>query len=166
MKVVRVLLVAGCLLSLAVAASAATATGTMGVSATVAGSCAIAGEMGTNMGFGTYVPGSLAVQSLATIEAVCTNGIEARILLDEGQNPGPGSSLLNPQRRMADNFGDYLNYQLYVDNSYSSVWDGVNGVSYFGVGFPTGVTVYGEVPSGQNVPSGDYGDLITVTISY
>lgn len=167
MKVVKVSLLAVCLLFITVAASATTATGTLSVSANVIGGCYVNGETQASLQFGYYVPSSgQVVQSQATIQAYCTNGVEARILLDEGLNPAPGSTLANPVRQMNNAMGSYLAYQLYSDNFYTTVWDGVNGVPYMGLGDPQFLTVYGAIPANQGVPQGTYQDTVTITIVY
>ena len=88
-------------------------------------------------------------------------------------NKGGGSSINN--RSLA--FGaNTLNYNLYIDNTYTTVWgDGTTGTLVAGgllldaLGLTPGVTftVYGRIPGRQlTVPPGTYTDSLTVTVTY
>jgi spore coat protein U-like protein len=67
---------------------------------------------------------------------------------------------------------DSLNYNLYTNATYTSVWGNNSGNtddvqqtnSGNGVG-PT-ITIYGKIPAGQDVPAGSYNDNITITITF
>ena len=67
--------------------------------------------------------------------------------------------------------GASLNYNLYTDSTYTSIWgDGTTGTTVSGVGSngSTGITktIYGSIPEGQDVPAGAYTDSITITITF
>jgi spore coat protein U-like protein len=60
-----------------------------------------------------------------------------------------------------------LNYNLFIDASYATIWgDGVNcGLSRTGTGTQT-IYIYGRIPQGQGLPSGTYNDTLTATLTY
>lgn len=74
------------------------------------------------------------------------------------------------QRKMSSGGMNYLNYNLFTNASYSSVWGDVTGIStqtnYVTVNSPWDAIVYGRIPPGQNVPAGTYSDTITVTVQW
>jgi spore coat protein U-like protein len=63
-----------------------------------------------------------------------------------------------------------LHYNLYADSNFSSIWgDGTGNTvkqSYNSGGILALFTVYGQLPTGQFVPSGLYSDTITITVTY
>ena len=65
---------------------------------------------------------------------------------------------------------DTVNYQLYSNAGYSTVWGNTVGADTVDSAGATGVnethTIYARVPSHQNVPIGSYADTITATIWY
>ncbi len=78
------------------------------------------------------------------------------------------------QRRMSNGAGGYLNYNVYCDSAYGVPWvDGV-GASCLGSGGASGFlgslvtpfTVFGKIPSGQFIASGNYNDSITIEVLY
>jgi spore coat protein U domain-containing protein, fimbrial subunit CupE1/2/3/6 len=65
-----------------------------------------------------------------------------------------------------------LNYNLYIDPFGFFIWgDGTGGTLEYG---PFGVsnnqtvtlTVYGQIPAGQDLPAGTYNDTITATVNF
>ena len=144
-------------------AFAGIATDNMTVSATVSAICTIAT---TNMNFGNYNPtrvGSTLGQ--ATITANCSNGTNAVVSLNSGANSGG-----NSQRKLQGSGTQVLNYNIFAENDYTTVWgDGHGGtvaIILDSNGTPNTFTAYGAIPPGQSVPVGNYSDTVTVTITY
>jgi len=144
--------------------SAATATTTVTVSASVIDSCTVSSDP---LPFGNYngISGA-AVEVSATMSPTCTTGTSYAISLDAGV--GVGATVNN--RKLTGPLGAELMYAIYTDVVRSTVWgDGSNGtVQTFGLG--NGATqpmqMYGRVPAEQNAPVGAYSDTITVTLTY
>lgn len=156
----RALLAAMLGLGLAAPLHAATTSTTFNVTATVLNSCAVSA---TDLAFGTYDPASVTDKSGAsTITVTCTLGTAYDLGLNNGANAS-GST-----RRMASG-ASRLSYQIYKDVGATQVLGtvaaalGVTGIGT-GVGVPT--LIYGVIPKAQNVGSGAYSDVITVTIDY
>jgi len=64
---------------------------------------------------------------------------------------------------------NYVQYELYSDSARSQRWGNtldIDTVNNTGTGSSQSLTVYGRVPAPQSVPSGDYSDTVTVTITY
>ena len=65
-----------------------------------------------------------------------------------------------------------VDYNLYTDSGYSTLWgDGTTGATVAGTS--TGgntadspITVYGQTAAGQNVPIGDYSDVVLVSVAF
>lgn len=157
---------------MAAPAQAQTATGSMDVSATVSANCVISAGA---LAFGTYDPvvahASANLDGTAALTITCTDGAAATITLGQGSNSDAGSTDPLPLRRMISG-ANYLSYHLYQETGRTTVWgnDAASDVEYTGtgvetVGTPT-TTVYGRVPSGQNVPAGSYADTVVATISF
>jgi spore coat protein U-like protein len=145
--------------------SAGSATANLTVTATVGPNCTITT---TPVAFGAYDPVvANAVTNdddVGTISIACTKGTAATIGL------GLGANVTGTTRRMKDATTDYLNYELYLDSTRATVW-GTAGVNLFSAGAaPSKVarpfTVYGRIPSGQDVPSGSYTDTVVATVNF
>lgn len=149
-------------LALAPPGDAATATGTMGISATVQATCVISA---TNMAFGTYNGAALA--GTATITTTCTNTTPYRIGLSAGLGTGPAATVTT--RHMMGGAA-LLNYVLTQDAVYATNWGNTPGTdtptSLNGTGAAVNVTVYGQVAAGQYVAPGAYTDTITATVNF
>ena len=145
-----------------------TGTSKMSVSATIKHSCSIDT---TPMTFGAYAGvvanASTALEASATVISTCTSGAAALITMNAGASAGSSSDDV-PVRRMASDAGDYLVYQVYSDVSQETIWGNTapTGVAFTGTGSPQTNKVYGNIPSAQMVPEGDYSDQIMVTITY
>ena len=148
-------------------AMAGTSTTNLSSTASVSASCSIT----TNaVAFGTYDPvvvnASTPLTATGAVDTTCTNGASATITLDQGANPGSGSTASAPQRRMASGT-NYLSYGLYTNSSYTTTFDGTTGVAVTGSGAQVATPVYGSVPAGQNtLPSGSYSDTVVATVSF
>jgi spore coat protein U domain-containing protein, fimbrial subunit CupE1/2/3/6 len=143
-------------------------TADLSVTATVSANCTIAT---TAVAFGEYDPvtanSATALTATGKVSVTCTTGAPATITLGQGPDPGASSTDAAPVRRMKSG-SDYLNYNLYSDNAYSNVWgnDATSDVDNTGTGANQDITVYGRVPAGQNVPTGNYSDTVVATITF
>lgn len=156
------------LATLPTAAPAGTATGTMNVQATVIKNCAF--TTGT-LQFGNYDPvvanatTALKVTNSTTALSIsCTKGVTATLSLNNGVN---SSSCTGSSTCMTDGSSDYLNYAVYTSNTFATVWNSSNTVSYTstGIGAPA-LDVNAEISAGQNVPANTYTDTITATAAF
>jgi spore coat protein U domain-containing protein, fimbrial subunit CupE1/2/3/6 len=121
----------------------------------------------TSVNFGSYnVFGGSATDSTGTVVYSCNNmAHNVVITLSKG-----ASSSFNP--RTMTRSGETLNYNLYKDAARTTIWgDGTPGTStYTDNNPPNGtnitVTVYGRVPSGQDVSAGVYSDTVSAVITF
>lgn len=138
-----------------------TSTIDLPVSATIAASCVLSTQA---VNFGTYDPNGGDVDTTGTFTWECTDGNFPQIFLDEGHNPGEGSTLFWPIRQMASG-NDLLQYNLYTDANRIQVWGGAQG--YPAPGLSASATIYARIPGGQTgSPPGSYVDIVTVTLQY
>src|SRR5690349_9178219 len=94
--------------------TAATASSNFNVMVSVGTSCTIA--VAANLNFGTYDPTApLPTDNQTTMNVTCTLATPATIDINQGSNPGPGSTADAPLRYMADGTGQFLAYALYQD---------------------------------------------------
>ncbi len=138
-------------------------TAALGVSATVNANCTITT---TAVAFGaTYDPvAGSDVEATGKVTVACTKGASATVALDDGQN---SSHVAVTTRTMKDAGTNYLDYELYSDGGRTTIWNAANTVAYNAPSKDaTDLTVYGRIPSGQDVPAGAYGDSVTATITY
>lgn len=148
--------------SMAVAGSAAS---NLNISASVPDNCTISTEA---VNFGAYDSSSNA-EATGTVTILCTIGTSATITLGQGNNAGDGSTDTQPLRRLGQGSNaDKLSYDLYKNTLRSDFWGNTNETGKFsgGTGSNQSLTVYGRIPSGQNVPVGSYADTVVATVSY
>lgn len=143
-------------------AQAATATGNVAISASVANNCTVSG--GT-LDFGAYDPivthAATNLDVNGTVTVRCTRGTNAQVGLDLGANAS-GSN-----RRMSNGSGEYLQYELYTAAARATVWNDTNRVAYAAASrSPFDMTVYGRVPMDQDVVSGAFTDTVVATIEF
>lgn len=149
-------------------AAAATATGTIMVSATVASTCTVSANP---LSFGMYQPGQGSMSASTTFAVRCTRGAPFSIALNAGTGGG------SVARRMMSMGASRLQYNLYTTAAHTTVWgDGTLSsatVSGTGRGLMSGAaitqTVYGQVPDSPanvDLAPGLYTDTVTVTVSY
>lgn len=143
-------------------ASAATATDTFLVTATVADSCSVTGN---DLNFGTYDPVSgSTLDGTTTVDVTCT----LDTAYDIGLNAGTGTGATVTVRKMTSG-SNTLNYSLFQEVTHVTVWGdtvGSDTVADTGTGAVQNHTVFGQIPASQAVPAGTYTDTITVTITY
>jgi spore coat protein U domain-containing protein, fimbrial subunit CupE1/2/3/6 len=150
---------------------AASATGTVGVTAFVSGNCRI--QSTSNVVFGAYsTVGSGVQQATGTVSLQCSKGSPIFSLdLDLGSNAS-GST-----RRMT-NGTDFIAYELYKPSginpgdacAYTSVWGSgpLNGLvpTPSANSAPRSYNVCGQTAQGQNAGPGAYTDTVTVTVNF
>lgn len=145
------------------AASAATATSTLSVSATVLKSCTVAT---TPVLFGNYDPTSATAKTgTGSVAVTCTSGTSYDVGLDAGA--GTGATVASRKLTLSSNT---LNYALYSDSGYTSVWGVTIGTDVVHATAPVSLvnthTVYGSIPAGQGATLGAYTDTVNVTVTY
>jgi spore coat protein U-like protein len=150
------------------AAYAATATGTVNVSATVLQMCSVST---TAVNFGNYDGSQYEYLANGDITVTCLQGIPYHIALDAGENYFSTRHISNGQ-------GRYLQYQLYRDSSHYTQWGDADYANTFpygssftdtGNGATQPHTVYGAMPNAQGtapIPVGTYTDVVNVTVYY
>jgi len=114
--------------------------------------------------FGTY--DLITVQVTGTITVTCTSGAAFHIGLNAGNTPG--ATITNREMFGGQGGQNTLAYQLFSDPGYTINWGnsaGTNWVSGTGTGGAQTFTIYAQVPSKQNTPSGSYTDTITASIT-
>ena len=138
---------------------AATSTGSLTVTATVASTCSVNSP---TLAFGTYNPASVS-DSTTDISVTCTNTTPYTVGLDAGS--GTGASVTD--RKMM-NGANLLNYTLYSDAGRTANWGNTTGVwkSATGNGAAQVHTVYGRIPASQYVDPGSYSDTVVITVTY
>ena len=141
--------------------AAATATSSFTVSASVTANCTIAAGA---LAFGPYDPvvtnASADLDVASTITVACTKGSTGVVSLDNGLNFSGGA------RRMKTG-ANFLAYEMYNDAGRTTVWNASNTVSYTAASkASTGLTLYGRVAAGQDVPVGSYSDTVVATITF
>ena len=163
MKRIVLFLIAFTVVSVPVFAGSQTAN--LSVTASVAANCTISTSP---VAFGAYDPVSAnavtALNGTGTVTVACTKGAVATVDL------GQGANYLAPNRQM--NAGaNLMIYQLYQDAARTQVWGstvptGTTQTYNSASKAPTNLTVYGQVPAGQNVGIGIYSDTVLATINY
>jgi len=160
-------LAAGILVALSGAAQAASpASTTFGVSATVAANCLVTAAA---IPFGSY-DGTAAKDISKDLKVRCTNGLPYTVKLSAGSGGGFAP------RKLASG-SDTLEYNLYLDAGFTSVWgDGTASTSVdTGTGAGMSIskeqthTIFANLPNSaanQDAPAGNYSDTITVEVSY
>jgi len=155
-------------LSIPFSAFAASKTQNMPVQAQVNVNCNFTST--PTMDFLTYDPtGVNAAAPLGGsvgVDVRCTKGAVVTIGIDTGANTAnaPAGST-----RAMKNGTNYLGYDFYHENTYTTLWTNSGGGLY---GFtalsnaPTTVTIYGKIPQNQDVPAGLYQDTVVVTVNY
>lgn len=154
------------MIGIATPSYAATATGSLGVNATVTSNCALTT---TAVAFGNIdVTANANTDTTGGVSVTCTSGTAWIASADAGV--GTGATLAT---RVMLNGTNKLNYALYTDSLRSTVWgSGVTGTSTStitgtGTGTAQANTIYARVPSGQTgLPAGAYADTVGVTVTY
>jgi spore coat protein U-like protein len=141
-------------------ATAATATTTFGVTATVQATCLVSA---TALAFGTYT-GALAT-STSTVSVTCSNTTPYNVGLSAGL--ATGATVIT--RQMSGPASALLSYAMFSNATRTTNWGqtiGTDTVTGTGNGSAQALTVYGQVTAGQFVAPGAYADTITATVTY
>jgi spore coat protein U-like protein len=130
------------------------------VTANVPPDCSISAA---NLVFGTYSGAQLDAQS--QISLTCTSGTAWNVGLNQGTFAGATVTT----RKMTGPGTSSMSYSLFRNSARSQNWGntvGTDTVSGTGSGSSQSVTVFGRVPSAQNLPAGSYQDTIIATITF
>jgi spore coat protein U-like protein len=144
---------------------AGSATANLQVTAAVNANCSITTA---TVAFPTYDPvvthSATNDDGTGTVTIACTKGTVATIGL------GLGANALVSQRRMKDATTDYLNYALYLDAARTTIWGTASPNLLTPVAAPDktarAFTVYGRIPSAQDIPAGAYSDTVVATVNF
>jgi spore coat protein U-like protein len=144
---------------------AGAATANLQVSATVSANCTITTAA---VAFPAYDPivthSATNDDGTGTVTITCTKGTLATVGL------GLGANASGSQRRMKDATTDYLNYALYLDSGRTTIWGTASPNLLTPVAAPDKnprpFTVYGRIPSAQDVPAGSYTDTVVATVNF
>ena len=117
----------------------------------------------TGVNFGSYdVFSSAAQDSTGNIDVNCPHGVGYSMALSAGDGA-------HTQRVMSSG-AHTLNYNLYTAANRAVLWGDANSstatVSGIGTGVSVNHVVYGRIPALQNVYTGSYSDIITVTLTF
>jgi spore coat protein U-like protein len=124
----------------------------------------------TNITFGTYDAFlNTPRDSTGTITVTCDLAPPPYVSISIG--PSPNSGGFSPRQMKHASQPDRLNYNLFTDASMTAVWgDGTRGTTTVTVkvtkGKPGIATIYARIPAGQDVSVGQYGEILTVTITW
>lgn len=171
MKVKVLLAAAGVLLatSPAFAAGAGIAPGTLAMKATGTTNCTV-GSSFTEINFGSTLSGPLT----SDIDADTANGQLPIVINCFGSAVSPvltigaGQSDVGTTRNMRDaGLGGTVAYQLFGDSNHTNliVPDGSITLADF-VDGDNGVNIYGRIPSGQDIPPGNFTDVVGIMITF
>jgi spore coat protein U-like protein len=101
---------------------------------------------------------------------LCTKTTPFTVALNGGTTTGG-----NVGQRLLANGANTLQYNLFIANTYATVWGDGTGTSVtqsgagLGLGTAVPLTVYGQLPdnaTNQGAVPGNYTDTITVSVSY
>ncbi len=121
----------------------------------------------TSINFGNYdVFSPTPLDSTGTISVTCTTNRNYQVEITIGPSPNSGS--FDPRQMNLVTGTDLLNYNLYTDATYTTIWgDGTGGTGIVTIrvrNTTRDTTVYGRIPPGQDVSVGSYSEMLTVTI--
>jgi len=143
-------------------ASAATASGTVAVSATLTSICAV---NASTMPFGniTATTPTPLTNAGGNVNVTCSNTTAYTVALDKGAN---GATIALRKMNAGANF---LSYQLYTDAAHTIIFgDGTTGVTVAGTGngVSQAIPIFGQVPAQAGIVPGVYADTVNVTLTY
>jgi spore coat protein U-like protein len=123
----------------------------------------------TALNFGNYIPTGA---SFANTSVKISCGLLGLDLLPNFTVALSTGNAASPSGRYLAMSGSHLNYNIYTDPGFATVWgDGSSGSitqTFAGILSLGNITFtgYGRIPAGQYVAAGPYTDAITVTVSY
>jgi len=136
---------------------AATASASFGVSATVLATCLVSAAP---MRFGTYTRAVLNATS--SVSVTCTNPTPYNLSLSSGLTPG--APVVTP--KMTGFVPGLLGFAPGSTSQGTAQMLGAGTVAGAGNDSAQTLSVQGQVSAGQHVASSEYGDTITVAITY
>jgi spore coat protein U-like protein len=153
--------------------AASSPSANLSITASVAAKCVVSST--SAVAFSPYDPvvthaaSGVDLDGTGTVGIKCTPGNGTSISLDSGANASGN------QRRMLGPAGAssaFLNYDLYSDSSRTTAWgNGSNGASASTITASSNAsersfTVFGRVPKGQDVNTGNFVDTVQVTVNF
>lgn len=146
------------------AAAAGAAHANLVVAARVIDNCAI---NSATLSFGPYSKTGGEDLGRGTLAVTCTRQASAKVALNQGVHPDSGSTEAVPARRMSGG-NALLGYWLYRDANLSLPWGNTDASALVltGTGSADPIPVYGRIAAGQDVPPGDYADVVVVTVTF
>lgn len=147
------------------AAGAATDTGNVIVTATVANGCVI--DAGA-VDFGPYDTQDVNDDTaIGDVSVTCNAGTTATIRLGQGVTPTAASTPAVPVRQMTGSVSGFLRYHLYQD-AVGTVWGDtlLTSADYTGSGVAEDVVIHGTIPALQAAVGGNYIDTVVATITF
>jgi len=144
---------------------AASTSANLSLTASVANNCTIATSA---VAFGSYDPvvahAAADLDGAGQVTIACTKGAAATIGLDLGSNAAVTT------RRLSDGVSSFLTYELYTDVARADVWGDAAPDLFTPAVAPSKVarsfSVYGRIPSNQDVPAGAYTDTVVATVNF
>jgi spore coat protein U-like protein len=126
----------------------------------------------SSISFGSYdIFSSTPKDTVGTVRVSCNipaQNPQAPLMVTVSLSPGISGNVA--QRQMESAGGARLNYNLYSNSSFSSIWgDGGSfaaQTAFITKETPYTATIYGRMPAKQNVSVGSYSDVITVTVNW
>jgi spore coat protein U-like protein len=125
----------------------------------------------TGISFGVYNAGAATDTAVnGTVTVACTIQLGTTLPSFTVSLSSGGGSFA--QRQMNFLVSNILKYNIYTTQSFTTVWgDGTGGTSTMSYDTGDGLsskdfTAYGRIPKGQYVPTGLYGDSVTVSVTY
>ena len=137
-----------------------TASSHFNVKATIRAACNVSV---TALNFGAYA--KVLINATSTIAVTCTNTTPYNV----GLNAGTAGGATVTTRSMTGPGGTSLGYKLFSNSGHTINWGdtvGSDTVAGTGTGIAQSLTVYGQMPAGENVAPGSYSDTITATITF
>ena len=132
---------------------------------------------GTGMAFGTYdLITAIPTDSVTTVVVECArNGGPQHVTVTLGLSQGTHGNSVGARRMRRSGGTDVLTYGLFRDVSRQNIWGYTTGVDASSQSIAFSVsnnstaslifTIYGRIPALQNVPAGDYGDTVQMTLT-
>ena len=124
------------------------------------------------MAFGPYAPLTTnlttPLEITGSLKVKCTSGLGYSLTADTGLHgaDATGSCATAACTRALNTGTAYVSYDLYTDNTYTTVWNASNSIGGTGTGAAVTVDFYGYIPAGIANTPGTYGDTVTVTVTY
>jgi spore coat protein U-like protein len=148
-------------LSAPIRLTAATATSTLAVSATVISSCTV---LPGTLSFGNYNPTNGTAQDVdGSFIVTCTTGTAPVVGLGLGNNAA-GST-----RRMVSGL-QFLTYEIYKETGRTNVWGDAGAATVTLAAAPSilpqTIAVYGRIPANQSASTGVFLDTVAITLTF